>query len=102
MADMPRKSRCPSMLVPDITVCATCMDPDPDFLDPDFLPIRIRTKENKYDPDPDKRTGIRNTDQRASFWCLQSSFMKGIRLQKFAPVSTVSGLAIASLYLDWE
>ena len=27
-----------------------------------FLLIRIRTQKKKSDPDPDKRTGIRNTD----------------------------------------
>ena len=32
---------------------------DADFSDPDFVPIR--TEENSPDPDPDKRTRIRNT-----------------------------------------
>ena len=37
---------------------------DPDFSgsDSDFWPIRFRTQEKKSDPDPDKRTRIRNTD----------------------------------------
>ena len=35
------------------------MRPEPNFLDPDFLPIR--TREKKADPDPIKRTRTRNT-----------------------------------------
>ena len=34
---------------------------DPDL---DFWPIRIRTKEKKSDPDPDKRTWIQNTAKK--------------------------------------
>ena len=29
--------------------------------DPDFRPLRIRTKKKKFDPNPEKNTRIRNT-----------------------------------------
>ena len=44
------------------------MDPDPNFFgsDPDFRPIRIRTQEKKFDPDPEKNR-TRNTDKNGFF-----------------------------------
>ena len=44
------------------------MDPDPNFSrsDPDLRPIRIRTQEKKFDPDPEKNR-TRNTDKNGFF-----------------------------------
>ena len=70
--DEPDQKRIPvvlrvlNMMKQTVFTRTSFMDPEPDFPNPDFFPVR--TQEKKSDPDPDKRTRIRNTggDTRTS------------------------------------